>query len=863
VTIQSPQLDINTVAAGGGSRLFWKNGLFVVGPESAGAHPGPACYRKGGPATVTDANLFLGRLLPDFFPKIFGKCENEGLDKDASELVIQELAEAINSELSQSGREGRMSADEVAYGFIKIANETMTRPIRSLTEAKGHDTSKHRLATFGGAGGQHAVAIAENLGIKQILIHRYSSVLSAYGMSLADVVDEKQEPESKVWSENAKVPLQKKMEDLRAASSAALKDQGFDDDSIVFEEYLNMRYRGTESAIMIIKPAQDSEEHSGSDWEFGKAFIEQHHQEFGFTLPDRDIIVDDVRVRGIGKSFIGLEKSVDQQLQEIKPKDIQSQSRRYGISKVYFEGGRRDTPIFKLEDLEVGDRIHGPAVIADDTQTIVIPPGASGLIIETHVIINIGEQDPNKSSKLSIEEVDPIMLSVFAHRFMAIAEQMGRALQKTSVSTNVKERLDYSCALFDSQGNLCANAPHLPVHLGSMSTCVRKQAEIWRGRLKRGDVLVSNAPSAGGTHLPDITVITPAFNSVDEIVFYVASRAHHADIGGILPGSMPPHSTELWQEGAVIISEKLVSEGHFNEERAVELLYSDPAKYPGCSGTRCLSDNINDLKAQVASNQKGISLISGLIGEYGEEAVHFYMINIQNNAEFCVRNLLKQVYKRFEGQTLSAVDYMDDGSPINLTISIDPDKGEAAFDFSGTGPEVYGNTNAPEAVTYSAIIYCLRSLISEDIPLNQGCLKPIKVHIPPESFLSPSDKAAVVGGNVLTSQRVTDVILKAFKACAASQGDCNNLTFGFGGNISGEKSIKGFGYYETIAGGSGAGPDWDGTSGVHTHMTNTRITDAEVFERRYPVILREFSLRAGSGGAGKHRGGDGVIRDIE
>jgi 5-oxoprolinase (ATP-hydrolysing) len=472
------------------------------------------------------------------------------------------------------------------------------------------------------------------------------------------------------------------------------------------------------------------------------------------------------------------------------------------------------------------------------------------------------------------------MLSVFAHRFMAIAEQMGRALQKTSVSTNVKERLDYSCALFDSTGGLVANAPHLPVHLGSMSTCVKRQSAIWSGKLVKGDVIVSNHPEFGGTHLPDITVITPAFNgSGEKILFYVASRAHHADIGGILPGSMPPHSRELYQEGAAIKSEKLVSAGRFNEERITELLLVEPAQFQGCSGTRCLADNISDLKAQVSSNMKGINLISSLIEEYSEEIVNFYMVNIQNNAELSVRRLLKEVSKRFQGQDLSAVDYMDDGSPIKLKVTIDAEKGEAIFDFDGTGPELYGayiqtvsstpssweigNTNAPEAVTYSAIIYCLRCLISEDIPLNQGCLKPIKVLIPPKSFLSPSDKAAVVGGNVLTSQRVTDVILKAFKACAASQGDCNNLTFGFGGNVDGQENIPGFGYYETIAGGSGAGRDWDGTNGVHTHMTNTRITDAEVFERRYPVLLREFSLRAGSGGAGKHCGGDGVIRDIE
>jgi 5-oxoprolinase (ATP-hydrolysing) len=865
VTIQSPQLDINTVAAGGGSRLFFRNGLFVVGPESASAHPGPACYRKDGPLTITDANLFLGRLLPEFFPKIFGKNEDEGLDEKASEKLFKELTEQINKEEAGSGKEKQMTADEVAYGFIKIANETMTRPIRSLTEARGHDTSKHRLATFGGAGGQHAVAIAEALGISQILIHRYSSVLSAYGMALADVVDERQEPESKVWSDTdqeVRQYLQGKMEELKKKSTAVLKDQGFSEGEIHFEEYLNMRYRGTESALMILKPSKEEiEEYDGDDWAFGKAFIKNHEQEFGFTLPDRDIIIDDVRARGIGKTFEGLEKTVDQQLKEITPKDIGKEDKVHGKQSVYFEGGRQDTSVYKLEDLEVGDRVKGPAIIADGTQTIVVTPEASALVINTHVVINIGETN-SQDKKVTTKEVDPIMLSIFAHRFMAIAEQMGRALQKTSVSTNVKERLDYSCALFDADGGLVANAPHLPVHLGSMSTCVRKQAEIWRGKLKKGDVLVSNHPMFGGTHLPDITVITPAFSG-DEIVFYVASRAHHADIGGILPGSMPPHSKELFQEGAAIKSEKLVSEGHFNEERIIELLQEEPAKHPGCSGTRCLADNLNDLKAQIAANQKGINLISTLIEDYGEDVVQFYMHNIQDNAELSVRNLLKSVSSRFEGQDLSAIDYMDDGSPIQLKITIDAEKGEAVFDFTGTGPEVYANWNAPEAVTYSAIIYCLRCLISEDIPLNQGCLKPVTVIIPPKSFLSPSGTAAVVGGNVLTSQRVTDVVLKAFRACAASQGDTNNLTFGFGGNVSGEKAVKGFGYYETIAGGSGAGPTWDGTNGVHTHMTNTRITDAEVFERRYPVLLREFSLREGSHGKGQHKGGDGVVRDIE
>ncbi|KAJ6790010.1 hypothetical protein PWT90_03799 [Aphanocladium album] len=863
VTIQSPQLDINTVAAGGGSRLFFRNGLFVVGPESAGAHPGPACYRKGGPATVTDANLYLGRLLPEFFPKIFGKNEDEGLDVEASRKVLQELADQVNRETGKT-----MTADEVAYGFLTVANEAMTRPIRSITEAKGHDSSKHRLATFGGAGGQHAVAIAESLGISQILVHRYSSVLSAYGMALADVVDERQEPESSVWVDGGDVvsDLQSKMEKLKEKSRAALKEQGFEANEIVFEEYLNMRYRGTESALMIVKPteAEAKEEFDGKDWQFGQAFVKQHRYEFGFTLDERDIIIDDVRVRGIGKSFRNNEKTVDEQLKTIKRQDI-TKSKRHSTQQVYFEGGRAETPIYKLENLSIGDVVPGPAMLADGTQTIVVTPRTNALITGTHVILDLQKEVAKDGTQKSAErEVDPIMLSIFGHRFMAIAEQMGRALQKTSVSTNVKERLDFSCAIFDADGGLVANAPHLPVHLGSMSTCVRRQAEIWKGRLEKGDVIASNDPSYGGTHLPDITLIMPAFDeSGTRILFYAASRAHHADIGGITAGSMPPNSRELYQEGAVFKSEKIVSKGKFDEKRITEILYESPAQYPGCSGTRCLADNISDMRAQVSANKKGISLIETLIEEYGEETVQFYMVNIQKNAEMCVRNLLKDVYKRFEGRDLSALDFMDDGSPIQLKVKIDPEQGEAEFDFTGTGPQVYGNVNAPEAITYSAIIYCLRCLVSQEIPLNQGCLRPINVKIPPKSLLSPSPGAAVVGGNVLTSQRITDVVLKAFEACAASQGCCNNLTFGFGGNVTGQNAVRGFGYYETIAGGSGAGPDWVGTSGVHVHMTNTRITDSEIFERRYPVLLREFSIREGSGGKGQHKGGDGVVRDIE
>lgn len=459
ITIQSPQLDINTVAAGGGSKLYFRNGIFHVGPESASAHPGPACYRKSGPLTITDANLYLGRLLPDFFPKIFGVNEDEGLDFAATEQALLSLTSQINDEMKSNQNPKRLSPDEVAYGFIKVANESMARPIRSLTEARGYDTSKHRLATFGGAGGQHAVAIAEALGIKQILIHKYSSILSAYGMALADVVDEQQTPQSLSWSDSAEVKthIENKFDELKMQSQSALEAQGFASGSIEFEEYLNMRYQGTESARMILRPHEivSQGQKNKDKWNFGKAFVEHHEQEYGFTLPNRDIIVDDIRVRGIGKSFEGPQRSVDDQLKVIKTKMVDKE-KIFARRNVYFENERLKTDIYKLEHISTGEMIQGPAVLADGTQTVVVPPIATAILLETHVIINInGNTDQSEGTNPT--SADPILLSIFSHRFMAIAEQMGRALQKTSVSTNVKERLDFSCALFDADGGLVAN----------------------------------------------------------------------------------------------------------------------------------------------------------------------------------------------------------------------------------------------------------------------------------------------------------------------------------------------------------------------------------------------------------------------
>ncbi|KAM0426105.1 hypothetical protein ACHAPT_008736 [Fusarium lateritium] len=846
VSIQAPQLDINTVAAGGGSILSWRNGLFMVGPESASAHPGPACYRKGGPLTVTDANLFLGRLLPEYFPKIFGPNEDQPLDRDITKKLFEELTDKINTEHGQT----RLSPEQVALGFLKVADESMTRPIRNLTEARGFETSSHHLACFGGAGGQHACNVAASLGISRIIIHKYSSILSAYGLALAEIVQEAQEPMAAQYA-GAETTIDRKLQGLMDRSTEQLRAQGFTEGQLRHDIFLNMRYEGSDTSLMILKP---------EDGDFASAFVERHRREFNFTF-ERPILVDDVRVRTIASANKASEKSPLKQLKEANIKQAPAPSQH---TDVYFdsESGFIKTPVHQLRELGSNVKLHGPAIIIDETQTLVVSPNAVVQVLETCVLIDL--ESTSRETTYS-SQVDPVRLSIFGHRFMSVAEQMGRTLQKTAVSTNIKERLDFSCALFSPDGGLVANAPHVPVHLGSMQFAVRYQHRRWLGKLKDGDVLVSNHPVSGGTHLPDVTVVTPVFKKgADEIIFYVASRGHHADIGGILPGSMPPNSTELWQEGAAIESEKVVSDGVFNEARMRELFLDIPSQYEGCSGSRNLSDNISDLKAQIAANARGISLIQNLIDEYGLETVQMYMFEIQRTAELAVRNLLKDMYHRYGGKPLEALDFMDDGTPIKLKITID-ENGSAVFDFAGTGPEVRGNINAPEAITNSAIIYALRCMIKSDIPLNQGCLNPVDIRIPKPSILSPTGAAAVVGGNVTTSQRVTDVVLKALHACAASQGCLNNLTFGVDGKVdeaTGE-FVPGFGYYETIAGGAGAGDSWVGESGVHVHMTNTRITDPEILEKRYPCILRRFELRDDTGGQGRNQGGDGVAREIE
>jgi 5-oxoprolinase (ATP-hydrolysing) len=844
VSLQTPQLDISTVAAGGGSMLFWRNGMFVVGPESAGSDPGPACYRKGGPLTVTDANLFLGRLLPYYFPKIFGPNQDEALDFDLTSKKFKELTEEINKDKESEGI--KLTPEEVASGFLKVAVESMARPIRNLTEAKGFVTSEHNLACFGGSGGQFSVSLSKNLGISHVAIHKYSSLLSAYGIYLADIVIEKQSPTSFEYSQENYSILDQKIELLVDQAFEEYHEQGLSPLETSVEVYLNMRYVGSDTHILIQK--------GKDEYNLDSKFIERHNNEFGFTL-DRKVLVDDLQVLFIVKSTNKQKINPYNEFAQMTHTKNEDESKI--MNKIYFEGqGWLESSVYHLPDLKVGTTICGPSIILDDTQTILIEPKSQASILSNHILIVVEQEE---KPKISNEVVDPIQLSVFGHRFMSIAEQMGRTLQQTAISTNIKERLDFSCALFDRNGDLVANAPHVPIHLGAMSFAVKAQKEMWEGKLQKGDVLVTNHPLAGGSHLPDITVITPVLDKDNNPVFWTASRGHHADIGSISAGSMPPNSKTIFDEGAAIITHKLCSDGKFDEEGITRLLLEEPAKHPGGSGTRTLSDNISDLKAQVAANYKGIILLNRLIEEFSLSVINLYMGAIQSTAEVAVRNLLRLAYEKFHGKAMQAIDYLDDGTPISLQISINPTTGDADFDFTGSGDEIYGNLNAPRAILYSAVLYVLRCLISSDIPLNNGCLRPIKFKTREGSVVHPSIEAAVVGGNVETTQRIVDVMLKAFEAAAASQGTCNNFSFG----INDKENKISFGYYETICGGSGAGPTWDGQSVVQCHTTNTRITDTELFEKRYPVIIHEFSIRHGSGGNGLHKGGNGVIRDIQ
>jgi 5-oxoprolinase (ATP-hydrolysing) len=857
VAINSPQIDVNTVAAGGGSRLFYKNEMFVVGPESAGAEPGPVCYKKNGYLAVTDANLILGRLVPKYFPHIFGKNADEPLSYEYAYEEFLKLTNKINTESNLD-----MTVEEAALGFIKVANEAMCRPIRSLTQARGHDPKDHILSIFGGAGGQHACSLARNLKMSKVYIHKYAGILSAYGLSMAEIVEEKQEPLNKNINEkgvyqDCKILFAKLEESLKEK----LKPLTNKDLKFKLNKYLLIRYEGNDYNLIV----QENPYDPGLD-SYKKDFEKEFLREYGFLLEKREILIDYVRLRVSLVPVTSDDEEIMKNSNIKSYRDYSDCNKPEEYTSSYFEIDSKvtnvNTPLYIWEKLYLKSKINGPSLILSGNSTIVIEPNCiayvtpiGNLLIE---LLNLNEDlHQNKSNKEnSITTKDPLELALFANRFMSIAEQMGRHLQRTSVSTNIKERLDFSCAIFDFQGNLVANAPHLPVHLGAMQEVVKHQIQYLGDNWKKGEVILCNHPMAGGSHLPDLTVITPVYHN-DKVIFFVGNRGHHSDIGGLTPGSMPPFSKNLDEEGAAIYSFKLIENGFFKEKELIEIFTTELIK-KGVNPTRNLKDNISDLKAQIAANNKGIDLITEMIEKYGLYRVQIYMKYLQETAEHSVRDMLDKfgesinIEKDTTG-TVYAQDFMDDGSKICLSVTIDRKDKKAIFDFTGTSPQVYGNINTPRAVTYSAIIYCLRCLINSDIPLNQGCLTPVEIIIPKNSLLWPSATSAVVGGNVTTSQRITDITLKAFNACAASQGDMNNFTFG------NESS----GYYETIGGGSGAGPTWHGKSGVQVHMTNTRITDVEIIERRYTVMILNFSLRKNSGGKGNHHGGDGIIRSFK
>lgn len=873
-TINLSMLNITTVAAGGGSILFATNGLLTVGPESAGAYPGPACYRKGGPLTVTDANLFLGRLVLSSFPSIFGESGDQKLDTDIVAKKFKEVTADFNHQTSQN-----LTPEEVAAGFLNIANETMGRPIRNATEARGYAPEDHDLVSFGGAGGQHACSIADKLGIKRVLIHKLSSLLSAHGIEHAELQYETFEPFAAKLNGSAMEGVNRLLEVLRKRVAEELVSQKATEDSLVFDEALVLKYFGTDTSLSVSEPA---------DGDYTTAFEEIHKREFAFTM-NRPIIVESVKVRGTGST--GAPVHEETAYQEIAKSRQVPYSSHTETQEVYFDGTWQQTAVFALEDIPQESIIRGPAIIIDQTQTIVVEPHFHAHILHNYAILEKTDDTSNETSHsqytansplhqtvVSSDNLNPIQLSVFAHRFMAIAEQMGNILQRTAISSSIKERLDFSCAIFSPEGRLIANAPHIPIHLGSMQFAIQAQHRHWLGKLKPGDVLLTNHPSWGGTHLPDLTVVTPVFVG-DQIAFYVASRGHHTDIGGVGITSMMPESRSLWEEGIIVPTMKIVSGGELLE-KDIRATFDKVGIYPGCSATRRIQDNISDLKAQTSANQRGIILLQKLCNEYTLEVVHRYMEGIQDNAEFAVRRFFKELAQKHP-DPLSATDYFDDGTVLKVKITIDQETGGAIYDFAGSGPQMWGNYNCPTSITHSAIIYTIRCLVNLDIPLNEGCLAPCDIRVPAGSVLNPTPAVAICG-STLASQRVIDLILRAFGRYGASQGCANSFGWGMGGKNPQTGQIEpGWNYGESIGGGVGAGEGYRGEHGTHVslviltisqtglltisqvHSTNTRQTDSEVIEKRTAVLVRKYSIRDGSGGHGRWRGGNGITREIE
>lgn len=813
VRMRAPMMMIHTVAAGGGSILHYTDGRFQAGPDSAGANPGPACYRRGGPLTVTDANLMTGKLAPEFFPKIFGPNQDQPLDGEVVRRKFADLANEIG--------DGR-SPEEVADGFLKIAVENMANAIKKISVQRGYDVTEYALTCFGGAGGQTGCRVADSLGMKTVILHPFSGILSAYGMGLADIRADRQKAVVKVLTEELMPELHVLRDQLAIVTEAELERQQIAKDQRHTTAIVHLRYDGTDTPLPV---------HLSTVEKMRAAFEESHKKQFGFAYDNKPVVVEAMEVETAGGGAGLVEPDLDLQPNAAVPATS---------TRNYSEGAWHDAGIYRRETLKPGMKVPGPAVIIESHATIAVEDGWQAEInTKDHVVLN--RVVPLKRADAIGTHADPVMLEVFNNLFMSIAEQMGVTLQNTAYSVNIKERLDFSCAVFNADGALVANAPHMPVHLGSMDRSVETIIKLNTGKIKPGDVFALNAPYNGGTHLPDITVVSPVFDDDGEdILFWSASRGHHADVGGSAPGSMTPRATKVDEEGVLFDNFKIVDEGRFCEQELIDLLTNHP--YPA----RNPHQNVADLSAQIAANEKGIQELRKMVAHFGLDVVQAYMGHVQDNAEESVRRVI---------EALKDSEYVyptDQGSEIRVKITVDKERREATVDFTGTSPVKPNNFNAPEPVTRAAILYCFRVMVEGDIPMNAGCLKPIHIIIPDDCMLRPSYPAAVVAGNVETSQHVTNTVFAALGAMANAQGTMNNLTFG---NDT-------YQYYETICSGSPAGPGFNGTDGVHTHMTNSRLTDPEVLEFRFPVLLEDFHIRKGSGGKGKWSAGDGTWRTV-
>ncbi|MCW5648953.1 MAG: hydantoinase B/oxoprolinase family protein [Ramlibacter sp.] len=824
VRMRAPMMSIHTVAAGGGSILEFDGSRFRVGPESAGANPGPASYRRGGPLAVTDANVMTGKIQPRYFPKVFGAHADEALSYEIVEARFNELA----------GRTGR-SAEVVAEGFINIAVQQMANAIKKISVARGYDVTRYTLQCFGGAGGQHACLVADALGMTRVFVHPLAGVLSAYGMGLADQnVIREQAVEMPLAPESLPL-IAERLESLGVAAQGELERQQISAGLVTVHYRVHVRYEGSDSALVV--PFGDLAA-------IRSAFEAAYRQRFAFLMQGKRLMVEAVSVEAV----VAGDAPAEPRHETFEPREV---PRRETV-RMYSGGQWHDAVLVVREDLRPGDVVPGPAIIAEKNATTVVEPGwEAELTALDHLVLD--RRIPRAARFAVGTTVDPVLLEVFNNLFMNIAEQMGLQLQNTAYSVNIKERLDFSCALFDAEGNLIANAPHMPVHLGSMGESIKTVIRENTGRMQPGDVYVLNDPYHGGTHLPDVTVITPVYLGAaahDRPLFYVGSRGHHADIGGTTPGSMPPFSTLIEEEGVQINNVKLVDAGVLREAEMVALLQS--GKYP----SRNPQQNMADLKAQIAANEKGVQELRKMVDQFGLDVVQAYMGHVQDNAEESVRRVITRL--KDSAFTLP----LDNGAQIQVAIRVNARQRSAEIDFTGTSAQQLNNFNAPTAVCMAAVLYVFRTLVDDDIPLNAGCLKPLKVIIPAGSMLNPNPPASVVAGNVETSTCITNALYGALGVMAASQCTMNNFTFG---NASHQ-------YYETISGGSGAGAvtdangavvgGFDGTSVVQTHMTNSRLTDPEVLEFRFPVRLESYEIRAGSGGAGKWTGGNGGVRRV-